>query len=307
MFCLLFAVLNSSHVESKFIDIFDGIKSTSTGMLLSAKTKALYVLSYLRESNQDKIKKALFAKNAIDTISEKLRLGVEGEDELLSNVQSLGFDKKNALSALKIIENHYIAMQAIESRYAFLWNKSLEMEKAVAEVLPFLKACKLYRLYFEGHKDCLKGWELIERYGEMSKVDITDIESAVSAISIWYKNNNQFYLVKSADLLAADIAYVKKCLKTKSYQQAYPKLYSQFYSFLPALECVLDKVQMSSEYKSQWFYKTNKAALSPKKVATVTVETVAVETVAVSVEETKESNPLIQRMNPFHDFEVEQD
>lgn len=306
---MLFGVLNSSQVESKFVSISDRIKSKATGVFLSVKTKALYVLSWVRESDQDKIKKALAAKNAMVAISEELYLGVGGEEELLKNIQSLGLEKKNALSALKIIEKHHVAMRAIEGRYGFLRKNSLEMEETFVDILPFLKACALYKLYFESHKDCLKGWELVERYGGVDKVDITDIKSAISAISLWYKNNDTFHLVKSFDLLISDIVYIKACLRNKSYQQAYPNLYGQLYSFLPTLECVADQVKMSAEYASEWFYKTNKPTPSSKKAEIVQKpeNEQQKETVVVSCDDKKEGNPWIQRMNPFHDFEIDQD
>lgn len=301
MFCFLFAVLYSSHVESKFTDILDGIKSRSTDVLSLAKTKTLYVLSFIRESNQDKIKKGLSAKEAIAAISERLSVVATGEDGLFKNMQYLGVDKKNALSSLRIIEGYCAAMQAIESRYAFLWNRSIEMKKAVDEIVPFLNLCKLYKLYFESHKDCLRGWELVERYGKPDTIDITSTQACIQAISLWYKNSNEFHLVKSVDLLSDDIAHIKSFLESKAYQQAYPKLYSQLYAFLPTLECVLDLVKMSSEYKAEWFYKTNKST-NKSTTASRTVETVE-----ISVENAEKSNVWIQRMNPFHDFEVDQD
>lgn len=301
MLCWLVVTLNVVQVEAKSSKIFTTVKSN-----------ILYALSYIREPNEAKIRRALAAKEAIFKISQVVHLGISEENLLLKNVQALGFDKKNALAALRKIDAYYAAMQAVENRYASLftpWNKTEEMKSAVTEIAPFLQLCKLYKIYFEEHKDCLKGWELVVRYESVPSVDITDVNATVAAISLWYKNNDAFNLIKSVDLLIVDIVYIKNCLMKKSYQQAYADLYKQLYDFLPTLECVVDQVKQSSEYKSQWFYKTNKPSSpyvkkikeSPKGQPCVQVQDCVVvpEPVSVNHEVFIDHEQMIGRTDPF--------
>lgn len=307
----MFGVLGSSQVDAKSESTVGAIKSRVASALLLAKAKALYAFSILREPNAVLIKRSFDAKDVIAKYSELLNLGVDGEAGLLLNIQALGFDKKNALSALKIVDQCYRAMHSVEQRHASafaLWNKTPEMDVAIAAILPYLRVSKLYLLYFQNHQDCLRGWELV---GRSVGTNLTNAQSAICTVLQWYKNSNAFNILKCVDLLAADIVYVKACLMQKSYQQAYPELYDQLGALLSTLECVMQQVKMSAEYNSQLFYSTNKTMISPKKIETkqtkIAEKKEAGESVLPNNTHDVCHNPLIQRMNPFHDFEVGQD
>ena len=265
---LVVVMLSIAQVDASHHTFLDSVKLKTMQALSFAKTKTAYALSCIRESNAMKIQKAIEAKEVMLEICASLQLDVDGENVLLQNIRALGFDKQNAVSALTTIQKYCASMQAIVSRYnapLAPWNRSTAMMTAVYEVLPCLQKSKIYVQYFESHKDCLKGWELVRRYERADIVDVTDANAALSTISVWYKNNDAYNLVKSVDLLNNDIVYIKSCLMNNSYRQAYPELYEQLYAFLPSLEFVVHHVLLSNEYKAQWFYKTNKPSLPAKQ------------------------------------------
>lgn len=305
--CLLFGVLSGFQVDANPVYAFNKIKSKAVGTLLLAKTKIVDALSSVIDSNQVKIEKALEAKEAVFKISEKFQLGIDGEDALLKNIKSFGFDKKNALSALRLMKKYYTTIKSLENRYVFVWNKTLKMDEAIAEVLPSLQISKLYKVYLEGHQDCLRGWELVELYKNIELVDAVDTDSAIYVTSLWYKNNDNYSLIKSIDLLSADISYIETCLNNKYYHQAYPKLRKQLFDFLPTLKSIVELVKKSSEYHSEYFYKTNKPMLSPQKVEELEENEVVAVLSGDANEEKKENTVLMGSMNPFHDFEANQD
>lgn len=229
---LSFAIVSfcSMHVDAK-PEIFDRVKAKTSQAWLSTKATAAYVISSVRESNAIKIQRALEAKEAVLKISPLLQINVQGEDMLLQNVQTLGFDKHNALSALTLIERYCADMTSVTNRYnskIARWNKSEEMESVAQNISSALQVCKNFKLYFQEHKHCLKAWEIIGSYQDV--------------ITSWQQHNKLSGMIKSSEALKKDVEKIKYCITKNSFRLAYPNTYKQLHEYLPILECKLDLV-----------------------------------------------------------------
>lgn len=218
-----------AHEKVKF---FDRVKTKATHAWLSTKTTAAYVVSSMRESNAIKIQRALEAKEAVLKMRSFLQISMSSEEVLLQNIQALGLTKNNALSALTTIERYYADMSCVVNRYSSKvarWNKSDEMEVVAHNILFELQTCKLFKTYFEQHKNCLKIWEILARY-----------ESAVLG---WQKNDRSCGCIKSMDLLKRDVEIIRSYAVKQVFRLVYPDTYQQLHEYLPILECKLDQMK----------------------------------------------------------------
>lgn len=294
--CGMVVAWGSAQVEAKS-SFVESIKSKSE----RAKVLALYAWSFIREPNEEKIKKALVAKEEVEKFTLSLDAGLGVEEGLLQNIQKLGYDKHNAMSAWSAMEKYDNAIQAVVGRYSSVfapWNKSEDMALAAKKLLPSLQLAKMYKAYFASHKDCLRGWELTSRYANIALVDIADATSCVSAISCWYKNTDEYSLMKSVDKLSADVSFIKSCLTRKLFKQSYPVLHEQFSEYLVILDAILFHVQGSSEYASEYFYKNKKTGPPSKKEdASVGAKTTTSSVVAAA--QCINHEEMIRRTDPF--------
>lgn len=219
--------LSFTQVNAKS-KIFDRIKSRSSKTLLSIKMTAAYVISSVRESNAIKIQRALEAKEAVLKLSQLLNLKDHNEQALLHNIQVMGFDKHDSLSALILAERYYADMSSVVSRYnskIARWNKSSEMESVALSVLAALSSCKEIKLYFEQHKLCLRAWEIVDSYQDLI---------ASPKLS---------GMIKNFESLRGDVEKIKLCITKNSFRLAYPDTYKNLHECLPVLECKLDLVE----------------------------------------------------------------
>lgn len=220
--------------------VFDKVIAKTSQAWLSTKTAAAYVISSVRESNAIKMQRALEAKEAVLKMG-LLLVGKNGpfsqvpmhvEDVLLKNVQAMGFDKHNALSALTLIERYYSDMVVVVNRYSSnvaRWNKSDEMESVAQAVLSTLRICKDIKLYLQEHKQCLKAWEIVSSYQDL--------------VAKYQQNNKFLGEIKGSEFLKNDIESIKLCVTKKSFRLAYPATYKQLHEYLPILECKLDLIE----------------------------------------------------------------
>lgn len=255
MFGLVLAILSIAQVEAKSDhNFFNTIKNVSKDVLLASKNALVYVASCVRESNSVKIQKAFEAKKAVEQLSSKLKIGIDGENELLLNIRVLGFDKYNATESLMIIQNYCESMQVVVNRFQGVmtpWNRTSAMESAVNELLPYLHMAKIYKLYFEVHLDCLKGWELEQQYSEIYPIDKNNEQEVVALFTKWFKNNGKDNYVKGVDELLKSVEWFKKQFLNEQFKIRYPKLYDQMYSLFPALILFIEVVTKSRPYQSQ--------------------------------------------------------
>jgi len=210
--------------------VFDHVKAKTSQAWLSTKATAAYVVSSIRESNSIKMQRALQASDAVLKFESLLQLQTQTEDGLLKNVQTLGYDKQNALSALTLIERYYSDMIAIASRYnskVARWNKCENMAAVLHTISPSLRICKEVRSYLRNHKECLRSWEIISFYQDFVTSD---------------KGSKALATVKSSDFLQDDIDRIKLCVTKKSFRLSYPETYKKLYEYLPVLECKLDLI-----------------------------------------------------------------
>lgn len=255
MFGLVLATLSIAQVEAKSDhNFFETVKNVSKDVLLASKSALMYIASCVRESNSVKIQKAFEAKKAVEQLSSKLKIGIDGENELLFNVHVLGFDKDNATKSLMVIQNYCESMQVVVNRFQGVmtpWNKTLAMESAVNELLPYLHMAKMYKLYFEVHLDCLKGWELEQQYLKICSIDINNEQEVITLFVKWFKNNGKDSYVKGVDELLKSVEWFKKQFLNEQFKIKYPELYDQMYSLFPALVLFIEVVTKSRPYQSQ--------------------------------------------------------
>lgn len=230
IFCSV--IMSFSFIQIKAeVRVLDKLKDKTSQAWLSTKATAAYVACTVREPNSIKIQRALEAKEAVLKIDKLLQLNLNSEDILLQNVQALGFNKHNGLSALTMAERYSSDLSSVVRRYnskIARWNRSEDMEAIAQEVLPALELCKKIKLYFQEHKQCLIAWEIIDRYK--------------SIVEAWQQNDKLSVEVKSADVFRSDVERIKSFIVKKSFRLVYPQAYKQLHEYLPILECKLDKI-----------------------------------------------------------------
>ena len=214
---------------------------------------ACYVVSCVYDSNEVKIKKALDAKKEVDSLVLNLSIVDNVEESLLKNIQALGLTKKNALFALKTIENDCNNMQSVVNRNKYLSyvNKSDLLEQASQEVFSSLHKCKIYKAYFQSHKDCLKAWELTQRYENVFLVDIANINSVFSVMFGCFGCCYDYPLIKWVNKLSDDVKFIKDFLFKKEFKQKYSVAYEELSKYFIILDSIKSKIKESNEYKSQ--------------------------------------------------------
>ena len=247
--------LSVTQFEAKSdYNFFNTIKNASKNIFLTSKNALIYVASCVRESNAVKIQKAFEAKKAVEQISSKLKIGIDGENDLLLNVHALEFDKYNATKSLAVVQDYCESMQVVVNRFQGVmtpWNRTSEMALAVNELLPYLHMAKMYKLYFEVHLDCLKGWELEQQYLEICSIDKNNEQEVVALFTKWFKNNGKDNYVKGVDELLKSVEWFKKQFLNEQFKIRYPQLYDQMYALFPALILFIEVVKKSNPYQAQ--------------------------------------------------------
>lgn len=221
--------------------------ATTKFVALATMYRCQDTLHALREPNKSKIEKSLDAVQQMKHACSVVRIGVDTEVELLQNIQALGFDQSNATKALQLFEGAHIAMQELMMRYQGFapWNWTKKMEQAAIEVSHWVNQCHMYKLYFEGHKDCLQNWELLAKYCDL---DATNVLQAMTQLG---NSHAKYFLIYTAEKVNQDIKVIKAFLRDDEYKKVYAGLYQQLGVLLPVLQQLVARVRQTPEYKKQ--------------------------------------------------------
>ncbi|MBI2353332.1 hypothetical protein HYV11_03785 [Candidatus Dependentiae bacterium] len=251
---LLLFTLSFATVQIK-TTFFNSIKETSNHFFSTSKATLFYVWSFIRESNDIKIKKAFESKEFINQLKDQLQLEKNhNENQVLQNVLTMGFDKSNALNTINLLKYHFNTMQTVVSRYSCVmtpWNNTEEMMLASKELEKYIAITQKMLNYFEKHRDCLKGWQTIQQYLELCSLELNDQKQVLQQFEKWFPRNEKFHCLKGVDILIYSAEWSKKLFLNQAFKNNYPQVYDQLYSLFPTLILFIEAVKKTPLYESQ--------------------------------------------------------
>ena len=240
--------------DTKFKEFTSSVKGKCLEGVSNAKLFALTAmyrcqdtLHAFREPNGVKIEKSLDAVHVMKRACKVVQIGVDTEVELLQNIHALGFDKTNATQALHLFNNAHTTMQELMVRYQGFapWNWTQKMERAAHDVSHWITHSQMYYLYFKGHENCLKNWELLEKYSSI------DSENNTNNILKHHNNQKRYGLIMYVKQLISDIQIMKDFIRDDEYKKIYTKLYYELEQVVPILQQLVIDIKKSVEYKKQ--------------------------------------------------------
>lgn len=236
--------------------------------LISAATLGLYMYhsntklhDYCKNLHEQKINQAQEGIESLTNICASILLGVHTEAELLSNVESVGLNKLNALEICKQFEQLQTLVDAYDSLVA-PWNWTEKMKKTTTVARKFLKQYAMYAAYFNYHKPCLQAWFKVEFY--QSKIDfkLTDANKILKQLPEICGASDSYKLADTVDFLQTEVNFVKDFLRNEDYRKLYPKVYAQAHELVSKLTICIDTIAQSFDYKKEYDKRTKDGVMS---------------------------------------------
>lgn len=240
----------SHKIKSKALEAKDSTKAFTFATIAYCQE----ALHKVREPNSVIIEKAESAIVSLHDMIAKVSLGVHTEQELLQNIQLLGFDKHNATKAIDLAKETYFSLLAFEKRYNGIltpWNRSKKMNSIALQVLREIKNAEMYKVYFQSHEACLQAWVINEKYREVLTSYESGDAAAVHGLHAIYQSEFRYPLLYAVEQIAKDIIAIKHFVKNTEHAKMYASVYEMSKVIVLQLELFQAAVKNSGEYKKQ--------------------------------------------------------